>query len=135
MYPKVLGLQVETWLHSDHPTDSACALAVTTMLLYCDSPQLAAVLTHATSSSERVRTAALVALHDHVIDPSREIQASPYHALVLTLREFLAQEMASVLMSEMRTPSLAMFTVAGEGEDVRVVAFNLLTLLKVCACV
>ena len=94
--------------------------------LFRASTLLNAILHNIESPSERVRQAAITCLSEHVHEKESIERSHKFYDLISNVKAFIAQVVSDVMISDIRCPTLHMYSEEKEDLGTKVAAFTLL---------
>lgn len=127
VFCKVISQQVAWWLQSDKLPDQRVALTDMVALSFPSSVLLDTILTLLEHSEQRSVQAAVTCLHHHIVEKYHDNESSSdFLDMVSNLKVYIAEVFAELMISDLRTPTLDMFTEDQESDATKTTAFQLL---------
>lgn len=133
VYPKVITHQLTTRLTSEYDQEVRCALTVAIALCFEPSTLLDSLIKQLEESqSERCRQVAVVCLYSTISDQQLlpKEGSNPFRTLDASLKLYLAETFADLMLEHSKTPTVAMFTNWSESAVAKAAAFDLLRLSR-----
>eukprot|EP00042_Codosiga_hollandica_P054558 m.740879 g.740879 ORF g.740879 m.740879 type:complete len:2074 (-) comp58934_c0_seq2:142-6363(-) len=125
VFCKVVCQQIVWWLQSDKAADQRAALTDMVALAFRPSSLLDTILTLLENEEARSRQAAITCLHHHVVEVQTE-EPTDFADMVGNVKEHISQVFTHLMQSDLRTPTLDMFTESKESDTTKMSAFKLL---------
>ena len=126
VFCKAVTQQIMWRSESDKIVERHRAMTVMVALLFQPSPLLSEVLRFIEHEHERVRQAAITCLSEHVHEKQHVDTSHKFYAMMESVKAFMAQVVSDVMISDVRCPTLHMYTETSESVTTKTAAFVLL---------
>jgi len=126
VYCKVISQQVAWWLQSDKIADQRVALTDMVALSFPSSVLLDTILALLEHPEPRTVEAAVTCLHHHIVEKDHNESQTDFLDMISNVKTHIAQVFADLMISDLRTPTLDMFTEDTESDTTKTSAFQLL---------
>jgi hypothetical protein len=126
VFCKAVTQQIMWRSESDKPAERNRAMAVMIALLFEPSPLISEILRYIEHDAERVRQAAITCFSEHVHEKQCVDSSHKFYTMMENVKAFIAQVVSDVMISDVRCPTLHMYTEVKESNVTKTAAFILL---------
>jgi hypothetical protein len=126
LFCKVMTQQITFWSESDKQVERVRAITDMVALLYPSSALLDGILHFLEADSERIRQVAITCLSEHIHEKYPIATSHKFYSLTSNVKTFITQVVSDVMISDVRTPTLHMYSEDKELPETKTAAFQLL---------